>query len=113
MARAETNHRTIKDIPIGIDATGKRQREWHSGYRTKREAEDARIRLLSSLQVPSVMGRWTTMTPSHCTEKYSQSLSVPLVDAMRLTMACPLIFNGVVKTSDVKDATSVRPDASR
>jgi len=25
MARAETNHRTIKDIPIGIDATGKRQ----------------------------------------------------------------------------------------
>lgn len=30
--------------------TGKRRREWHSGYHTKREAEAARIELLSRLQ---------------------------------------------------------------
>jgi hypothetical protein len=32
------------------DANGERRREWHSGYRTKREAEEARIRLLSAIQ---------------------------------------------------------------
>lgn len=32
------------------DPSGKRRREWHSGYRTKRDAEDARVRLLSALQ---------------------------------------------------------------
>jgi hypothetical protein len=31
-------------------ATGKRQREWHSGYRTKREAEAARVEILGRLQ---------------------------------------------------------------
>ena len=31
-------------------ATGRRQREWHSGFKTKREAEDARVRILADLQ---------------------------------------------------------------
>ena len=30
--------------------TGKRQRQWHSGYRTKRDAEAARVEILSRLQ---------------------------------------------------------------
>jgi len=30
--------------------TGKRRREWHSGYRTKREAESARVEILGRLQ---------------------------------------------------------------
>lgn len=30
--------------------SGKRLREWHSGYRTKRTAEDARIRILAAVQ---------------------------------------------------------------
>ena len=30
--------------------TGKRRREWHSGFKTKREAEDARVRILADLQ---------------------------------------------------------------
>ena len=30
--------------------TGRRQREWHSGFKTKREAEDARVRILADLQ---------------------------------------------------------------
>jgi integrase len=30
--------------------TGKRRREWHSGYRTKRDAEAARVEILSRLQ---------------------------------------------------------------
>jgi integrase len=31
-------------------ATGKRRREWHSGFKTKAEAEDARVRILADLQ---------------------------------------------------------------
>jgi integrase len=31
-------------------ATGKRKREWHSGYRTRRDAEAARIEILSRVQ---------------------------------------------------------------
>jgi hypothetical protein len=30
--------------------TGKRRREWHSGFKSKREAEDARVRILADLQ---------------------------------------------------------------
>ncbi len=37
-------------IDLGTDrATGKRQRRWHSGYRTKRDAERARVALLSAV----------------------------------------------------------------
>jgi integrase len=40
-------------VQIELDrdpVTGKRQREWHSGYSTKREAETARVEILSRLQ---------------------------------------------------------------
>jgi integrase len=38
-------------LDVGRDPlTGKRKREWHSGYNTRREAEDARIRLLAAAQ---------------------------------------------------------------
>ncbi len=30
--------------------TGRRRREWHSGFKTRREAEDARVRILADLQ---------------------------------------------------------------
>jgi integrase len=30
--------------------TGKRKREWHSGFRTKRDAEEARVRILAGIQ---------------------------------------------------------------
>jgi integrase len=36
-------------LDLGRDAAGKRKREWHSGYRTKKDAERARIELLSSI----------------------------------------------------------------
>lgn len=36
-------------IDAGRDAGGKRIRKWHSGYSTKREAEEARIEILSRL----------------------------------------------------------------
>ena len=42
----------------GDSETGKRKRDWHSGFRTKREAEDARIDLLSRKQ------RGTYVAPS-------------------------------------------------
>jgi integrase len=37
-------------VELEREATGKRRREWHSGYRTKREAEEARIEILGRLQ---------------------------------------------------------------
>ncbi len=36
-------------VEVGRDGAGKRVRKWHSGYRTKREAERARIELLNRL----------------------------------------------------------------
>ena len=39
-------------VKIELDAdpaTGRRRQKWHSGYRTKREAERARVDLLSKL----------------------------------------------------------------
>lgn len=35
-------------IDLGRDGSGRRQRKWHSGYKTKRDAERARVELLSS-----------------------------------------------------------------
>ena len=43
----------------------------------------------------------------------TQSASVPLVEAIRLAIGCPLIFSGALNTSDTNAATSGRPDASR
>lgn len=37
-------------VDLGRDADGKRIRKWHSGYPTKREAETARVEILSRLQ---------------------------------------------------------------
>src|SRR5680860_335856 len=43
----------------------------------------------------------------------TQSESVPLVDAMRLTTGWPLILTAVVRVSDTYARTSGRPEASR
>lgn len=52
-------------VDAGRDADGKRLRKWHSGYATKKAAEEARIVILSSLQrgeyVPpskQTLGEW-------------------------------------------------------
>lgn len=37
-------------VDIGRDATGRRQRRWHSGFDTRRDAEQARITILERLQ---------------------------------------------------------------
>jgi integrase len=36
-------------LDLGRDASGKRRREWHSGYRTKKDAERVRIELLAAV----------------------------------------------------------------
>src|SRR4051812_29653512 len=41
--------------------SGKRRREWHSGFRTKRDAEEARVRILAEIQ------RGDHVTPSELT----------------------------------------------
>lgn len=49
-------------VKIELDphpATGKRRTKWHSGYRTKREAERARVDLLSRFD------RGVYVEPSH------------------------------------------------
>src|SRR6185369_10422405 len=43
----------------------------------------------------------------------TQSASVPLVEAVRLTIGWPLILTGAVRTSEAKARTSGRPEASR
>ena len=48
-------------IDVGRDENGKRIRRWHSGYGTKREAEEARIEILSRQQ------RGTYTEPSKAT----------------------------------------------
>jgi hypothetical protein len=51
-------------VKIELDAdpaTGRRRQKWHSGYRTKREAERARVDLLSRLD------RGAYVEPSHQT----------------------------------------------
>jgi integrase len=37
-------------LDMGRDASGKRVRQWHSGFRTKRDAERARVELLASIE---------------------------------------------------------------
>ncbi len=43
-------------IDLGRDADGKRIRKWHSGYRTRREAEEARIEILARIQQGEYVG---------------------------------------------------------
>lgn len=56
-------------LDLGRGPAGKRIRRWHSGYRTKKDAERARVELLSRLDqgayvdpskltVAGYMGRW-------------------------------------------------------
>ena len=78
--------------------TGKRQRQWHSGYRTKRDAEAARVEILSRLQrgeyvAPSKLtvtdyleDRWlpakqATLAPS-THESYSRNVRVHILPAL-------------------------------
>jgi len=37
-------------IDIGIDETGKRKQKWHSGYKTKKDAEKAMVKLISDIE---------------------------------------------------------------
>src|SRR5260370_36569677 len=43
----------------------------------------------------------------------TQSESVPLVEATKLAIGCPLIFIGAVSVSETKATTSGRPETSR
>src|SRR3979490_3394086 len=43
----------------------------------------------------------------------TQSESVPLVEATRLAIGCPLIFIGAVSVSETKTTTSGRPETPR
>jgi integrase len=51
-------------IDVGRDENGKRIRRWHSGFDRKREAEEARIEILSRLQ----LGSYTEPTKATVTE---------------------------------------------
>ena len=48
-------------IDVGRDGTGRRIRKWHSGFTSRREAERARVELLSQLH------RGTYVSPSKLT----------------------------------------------
>ena len=58
-------------IDLGRDGTGRRARKWHSGYRTKMEAERACIELLSQVDrgsyvPPSKLTLGTFLTQNGC-----------------------------------------------
>ncbi len=36
-------------LDVGIDASGRRHQKWHGGFRTRREAEVARAKLVNDL----------------------------------------------------------------
>lgn len=78
--------------------TGKRRRKWHSGYRTKRDAEAARVEILARLQRGSYVepskltirgyleDRWlpakaATLAPS-THESYSRNVRVHIIPAL-------------------------------
>jgi hypothetical protein len=48
-------------VDVGIDASGRRRQKWHGSYRTRREAEVARAKLVDDLHSGSYV------TPGHTT----------------------------------------------
>ncbi len=62
---------------------------------------------------PPIAG-WPATSSGYTSMSFTtQSESVPLVDAIRFTIGCPLILTGDVSTSETNATTSGRPDASR
>lgn len=57
-------------LDLGVDANGKRIRKWHSGFRTKREAEDKRIELLHSLNVGGYVAPAKMSVADYMTKKW-------------------------------------------
>ena len=51
-------------------ATGKRRRKWHSGYRTRRDAEAARIEILGRLQRGEFVGPSKLALGEYLTERW-------------------------------------------
>jgi integrase len=115
--------------------TGKRRREWHSGYRTKREAEDARIRILAGIErgehvEPSQLTfgaflteRWlparvSSLRPSTL-ESYGRNVRVhivPGIGSVRLQGITADMLNAFYAnrlTSAGRDATGLSPRTVR
>ena len=103
-------------VKIELDpepATGNRRQKWHSGYRTKREAERARIDLLSKLDrgeyvepsqqpVAQFLTEWLqtiepTVRPSTF-DSYRRNISlhvIPRIGSVRLTKVDAGVLNGL------------------
>lgn len=106
-------------VKIELDpdpSTGRRRQRWHSGFRTKREAERARIDLLSKLDrgayvepsrqtVGEFLEEWLTaasptVRPSTF-DSYSRNVRlhvIPHIGTIRLTRLDPGVLNGLYAT---------------
>jgi integrase len=106
-------------VKIELDpdpATGRRRQKWHSGYRTKREAERARVDLLSKFDrgeyvepsqqtVADFLSDWLraiepTVRPSTF-DSYSRNMRLHVVDhigSVRLTKVDAGVLNGLYAT---------------
>jgi integrase len=106
-------------VKIELDrdpATGRRQQKWHSGYRTKREAERARVDLLSKLDrgeyvepsqqtLGAYLADWLkaiepTVRPSTF-DSYSRNMRLHVVDhvgSIRLAKIDAGVLNGLYAT---------------
>ena len=78
-------------VDAGRDVDGKRLRKWHSGFDTKREAEAARIEILSRMQqgtyAPATkvtLGEWLTTWPDGRTGLAETTLAAYETDAKRV-----------------------------
>ena len=89
-------------VKIELDpdpATGKRQQKWHSGFRTKKEAERARVDLLSKLDrgeyvAPSqqTVGEFSPSGSRRSSPRSGRRRS----SRMRATCGCTLSITSVV-----------------
>ncbi len=106
-------------VKIELDrdhATGRRQQKWHSGYRTKREAERARVDLLSKLDrgeyvepsqqtLGAYLADWLkaiepTVRPSTF-DSYSRNMRLHVIDhvgSIRLAKIDAGVLNGLYAT---------------
>jgi integrase len=58
--------------------TGKRRREWHSGYRTKRDAEAARVEILSRMQRGEYVSPSKLTTGAYLTDEWLPAMRASL-----------------------------------
>ncbi len=116
-------------LDLGRGPDGKRQRKWHSGYRTKKEAEKARIELLARVDqgayvepsrlaflreqwLPSLTGQ-VRPTTLHAYRTNLERYIVPAIGNLTLQRLTPAHLNAVYGSLLVSGGKGGRPLSAR